>query len=426
MVLSHRRAPLSLRERFAYTPGEIQESLGRLVRQGIATEAVIVSTCHRIEVYIVSAGPPDPGRLGQFLCDDRGMSWAAVQPFARALAGLEVAEHLFRVTAGLDSMVVGEAEVLGQVKAAYAAAKQAGSLGPQIDGLFRWAIHAGRRVRKETELRTVHRSIGTRAVEVASVHLGGLHGRTVLILGAGRVARAVAERARAEAARVVICRRTAARARPLAGQAGEAVPLARLSQELADADVLVCCAAAQNRLVHREQLRHAVAGRQGRPLLVVDLSVPRVVDLGARHLPGIELIDLEGLAGEEAGDDPALGPAIRDGLAIVNQETRAFGAWAAGRQAGAVIVALRRRVDEICALELERLLRRNRFLSRAEAREVLRRALAKVLHAPTAAAREAVASGDYELISSLNRIFGLKDNPGLGGIRQPSGAAPDV
>jgi glutamyl-tRNA reductase len=423
-VLSHRNAPLGLRERFACGPGGTTASLRRLVRQGLATEAALLSTCHRIELYAFSADPPDPDRLGQFLCHDRGLDWELVQPFAGSLVGLEAAIHLFTVSAGLDSTVVGETEVLGQVKSAYTAAKKAGTMGPHLDGLFRWAIHVGRRVRKETPLGTARRSLGKTAVDVASAHLGGLDGRTVTILGAGIVARTVAERAHEAKANLIVCGRTPARARQLAGPRGQVLPLEQLGRSLADTDLLVCCAAAAKTLVNRHELQHAMAGRNGRRLVVVDLSVPRVVDVEANQIPGVELIDLESLAHEGVAENQALTVPIRDGLAIVNEEAQKFATWAAGRQAGAAIAALRGRVEEVCALELERRLSRHRSLSRAQAREVLSAALAKLLHAPTVATREAAARGDFELITNVCQIFGLDESAAMYGVEHHSRAVP--
>lgn len=389
-------------------PQEATETIRRLIRQGIAAQAVILSTCHRIEVY--ATGVREPSALGQFLCDDRGLTWADVQAFARSLAGPEAATHLFRVAAGLDSMITGESQILGQVRTAYAEAKLAGNIGPELDGLFRWAIHVGRRVRRETALGTGGRSLGAHAVTIASAQLAGLGGRTVMILGAGTMARAVAAKARQEDAIVLVVSRTIARARQLAGPKGEAIPLDQLGRGLVRADLLVCCAATSSPVVTQDQLRMAGIARGGRPLLVVDLSVPRVVDPGAKLLPGIELIDLEGLAEAGAATDQMLAPGIEDAEAIVEQEIQWYSEWMAGRQAGDVIAALRSRVETICSLELERCLAGRSSLSRTEAREVLRRSLAKLLHAPTMAARRALLAGDNELIANEFQIFGLDES----------------
>lgn len=410
-TVSHRHAPLSLLEQLAYPPAEIEPSLRWLVQQPGVREAVILSTCHRVEVYVSASAAegPSPASLGRLLAVQRGVPGPPVDGAGLRLAGNDVATHLFSVSSGLDSMVVGEQEVFGQVRAAFASARQARTVGSELDGLFRWAIAVGRRVRRETGLGRSGQSIARQAVEVAAKRLGGFRGRTVLVLGAGKLARAIVDRLVSEPEKLILCNRTPSNATQLTTSREQVYPFEELERGLAAADVCFSCAAADMRLIREDTAARSMVGRKARPLLIVDLSMPRVVDAGVGHVPGVEVVDLERLASLAQGDAPELPVAVSHGIRIVEEEVARFATWSAERQAGDLIAALRGRVEDICRRELDHALGDHSLLTRDEAYRILQRALANLLHFPTVAARQAAASGDDALMATLRRVFQLAE-----------------
>lgn len=418
--VTYSHAPLSTLERVAYGADEVPPRLQQLVQLPKVWEAAILSTCNRTEIYASFAGPPEPERLGWFLAADRGVPGDELRPLLTTKTDQAVVHHLFRVAAGLDSMVVGEVEIQGQVRAAYALARGAGTVGGELEDLFRRAIEVGRRVRRETALGTSGRSLGHSAVKAGAAALGGLAGRTVLVVGAGKIARAAVDRVQEEAAHLLVWNRTEERALQLAGARARVLPLGQLRQGLARADLVICCSAAPPPLVSRVDIRRTMAARNGRLLAIVDLSVPRNVDPAGKEIPGVRLIDLDDLDRERAQDGPRLTDAIRDAEQIVEDEADGVVARAASREAGALIAALRRDVEELCTQEMERVLRGRQSADREVALAALRGALAKLLHRPTILAKEAAASGDSNLIADLRRIFDLKETK----TRDALGAGP--
>lgn len=281
-------------ERVAYGEDEVPALLGRLSRLAPLREAVVLSTCNRTEIYATCDASADLDRLGRFLALDRRVGWDELRSALVTETGQDAVRHLFRVAAGLESMAVGEAEIQVQVRAAHGNAQEAGTVAGKLDAAFRWALRAGRRVRQETALGTVGRSLGRSAVEAGAAALGTL-GRTVLVLGAGKIARAVTERARGEGAHLRVWSRTEAHAERLAGSAEGVLPWAQLQRGLVQADLVICCCAAPPPLLAGAEIGRAMAARKGRPLTIVDLSVPRNVDPAARQVPGVRLMDLDAL-----------------------------------------------------------------------------------------------------------------------------------
>ncbi len=406
---SHHHTPLALLDRLAYRPDELPAGLAQLVAAAGVREAVILSTCNRTEVYATFAGTPDVARLARFLAEDRGVEPGVLGPALALRTGGDTVGHLFRVAAGLDSMVRFEIEILPQVRAAADAARGAGTLGVELDGLFRRAVSAGRRVRREVAVGTPRRSLGRSAVDAAAAALGGLCGRTVLVLGTGKIATVVVERVRELAATPLVCSRSQERAERLAGRAGRALALAGLDHGLAAADVVVACTAAPRLLVDAGQVGRVAATRTmaGAPLVLVDLAVPRTVDPAVRGVPGALLLDLEDLGQASLQDTARLAAALGAGERVVEEEARRFMAWTAGRQAGPIIAALRRSAEELCERELERALAGRSSIDRVAAGAALRRAVAKLLHGPTVMVRQAAATGDSRQLADLCRMFDL-------------------
>jgi glutamyl-tRNA reductase len=408
---SHHHAPLALLDRLAYRPDELPAALEQLIATAGVRAAVILSTCNRTEVYATFAGPPDAARLARFLAEDRGGEPGALGPALALRTGGDTIRHLFRVAAGLDSMVRFEIEIQAQVRAAAELARGAGTLGMELDGVFRRALSVGRRVRREVAAGAPRRSLGRSAVDEGAAALGGLRGRTVLVLGTGKIATVVVERVRELAAVLLVCSRSRERAGRLAGREGRVLELAGLDRGLAEADLVIACTAAPRLLVEAEQVGRVAAARTiagaAAPLVIVDLAVPRTVDPAVRGVPGALLLDLEDLGQASLQDAARLAAALQAGERLAEEEARRFLAWTAGRQAGPIIAALRQSAEELCERELERALGGRSSIDRVAAGAALHRTAAKLLHGPTVMVKEATAAGDSKQLAALCRMFGL-------------------
>jgi glutamyl-tRNA reductase len=407
--VSHHHAPLALLDRLAYRPDELPAALAQLVATAGVREAVILSTCNRTEVYAMFAGTPDAGRLARFLAGDRGVEPGALGSALALRTGSDTVRHLFRVAAGLDSMVRFEVEIQAQVRAAAELARGAGTLGIELDSLFRRALSVGRLVRREIAVGAPRRSLGRSAVDAATVALGGLRGRTVLVVGTGKIATVVVERLRELGAALLVCSRSQERAERLAGRKGRALAMVDLDRNLAEADLVIACTAAPRLLVDAEQVGRVAAARTmaGAPLVIVDLAVPRTIDPAVRGMAGALLLDLEDLGQASLQDTARLAAALDAGERVAEEEARRFMAWTAGRHAAPVIAALRRSAEELCQRELDRALAGRSSIDRVVAGVALRRAVAKLLHGPTVMIREAAAAGDSKQLAALCRMFDL-------------------
>jgi glutamyl-tRNA reductase len=291
--LSHHTAAVSLRERFAVPEPETAAVLAALREKAGCAEAVLLSTCNRVEIYGAARGAERAMSAAAGLL--RGQAGQAA-PFYR-LTGPPVVRHLLRVAAGLDSMVLGETEILGQVKDAYAAAFGAGHTGASLNHLFQQAFRVAKLVRSETSIGRGAVSVGSAAARLAGSVLGDLSACRALLLGAGEagecVARSLGVRGLKE---LLICNRTASRAEALAAAlGGQPVPFGHWRDQLATADIVIASAAAPERLLSAGELAPVLAVREGRPLFLLDLAVPRDFDPAIRHLPGVVLHDVDAL-----------------------------------------------------------------------------------------------------------------------------------
>src|SRR6266511_4168267 len=297
--LNHRNASVELLERLSIDPERRSKALTVLLDRAHVKEGVILSTCNRVEVYAAIDRFHDGGdAVRRFLTDFHGVHAGQLADYLYAYYGDRAAQHLFAVASGIDSMVVGEAQILGQVREAFQAAQTEGTVGPVLSGLFARAIKVGRRARSETAIGAGLASTLTVGLRVAEAQLGGVAGRRVLLVGAGRLARQAGRALRqAGAGELVVANRTAARGAALARElAGRAVPLDGVEDELAGADLVVAATAGSRPTVTSAAVAAALARRPStRPLVILDLGVPRDVEPEVRHLPGVVLADLDGL-----------------------------------------------------------------------------------------------------------------------------------
>jgi len=384
--VSHHAAPLEVRERLAFGPDTLPsalEALGRATREG-----VLLSTCNRTEVYAV-VGHHRTGRdqLVRFLVESTGLPAPAFTGVAYDHWQEEAVRHLFRVAAGLDSMLVGEPQILGQVRAAFEAAARLGSAGPVLSRLFRQALEVGKKARTETGISRKAISVSFAAVELARQTLGSLEGQTVLVAGAGEAGELAARTLLKHGARrLLVWSRTQERARAVAARCGgTAVGSDALEEACVQADVIIACTAAPRPILSRALLAAALARRPERPLLVVDIAMPRDVEPEAAKLPGLHLRNLDDLRALVAANLEARRGEMAAVEALIDREVPRFLAWRDSLDSTPAIRALLAHAEAIRQAELERALRRLPELSERD-REIvtaLSRAIVnKLLHEP--------------------------------------------
>ena len=410
--LSHRSAPVDLLERVALPAEGVTKLLADVLASDHATEAFVLSTCNRVEVYAeVDKFHGGLAQVSELLARRAGIDLDELTPHLYVHYEDRAVSHLFSVACGLDSMVVGESQVLGQVRVALRTAQDAGAAGRQLGALAQQALRVGKRARTETGIDRAGRSLVTAGLEVAGQVLGPLDGTEVLVVGAGAMsALAATVVAQGGAARVVVANRTLERAeRVAAAVGGDAVPLDSLPAALASADLVVSCTGAVGHVLDTELLTAAVAGRPDRPLVVLDLALPRDVDPVAHDLPGVTVVDLETLAGVLATSEHAADvEATRE---IVVEEVAAFLGWQRAVSVAPTVVALRDMADAVVRAELVRLTGRLPDLdphARAEIEQTVTRVVDKLLHAPTVRVKQlAEEPGGQSYADALNKLFGL-------------------
>ncbi len=412
--VSHKTAPLDLRERLSLTEGRAVAALRELTEAATITEAAAISTCNRTELYLVVSDPveAESEALG-VLTRKAETRPTELLGHLYSLRGTDAGRHLLRVTAGLDSMIVGEAEIQGQVKRAYELALVEGATGPILNRLFRGALAAGGRARNETAIGERGVSIPSVAVEVAQRALGDLADRRVLMIGAGATAELVA---RALVARgvdtVFVANRHHDRALGLAQRFdGEAIRFESLPEQLSTVDLVVSTTNSPHHIIERDGLEAVMAEREGRPLLLIDIAVPRDIEPACRELSGVsvhDIDDVQQIVERNAG--------VREAEAtraerIIEAELDRFERWLSSLEVVPTIAALRERGDEV----VRRVLAENesRWESLAdgdrERVELMAKAIAsRLLHEPTRRIRRAAGNDDaYQYVSALRELFGL-------------------
>lgn len=425
--VSHKTAPLEMRERLALTEGKAAGVLGELAGSGPITEAAAISTCNRTELYLVVSDPvaAESAALST-LAREAGIRPTELIESLYSRRGTEAANHLFDVAAGLDSMILGEAEIQGQVKRAYELALVEGATGPILNRLFRGALAAGKRVRSETAIGEGGISVPSAAVHLATGHLGDLSSRKVLLIGAGETAELTARALAARGAEAVfVANRRYDRAIGLASRfGGSAIRLDDLPAELAKADIVVSSTNSPHHIVEREELGLVVAEREGRPLLLIDLAVPRDIDPDCREVGGVSLYDVDDV--QTVADRNASGreAEAKRARTIVSSELVRFSRWLESLEVVPTISAMRGRATEV----VERVIAENEGrwdeLSEADRERMGKMAetiAARILHEPTLQLKRAAEREDaYLQIAVLRQLFGLDATS------EPEGAGAEV
>jgi glutamyl-tRNA reductase len=353
---SFRGAGVTVRERVAFSADEIREALTNLVQRGLIAEGVIVSTCHRSEIYSLASDDVAGNALTQFLSEWRGLDRAELEGASFQRSGAEVARHLFRVAAGLDSLALGESEVLGQVRQALFLARESGSTRSVMQRLFESAVAAGKRVRAETEIARHPLSVPSIGFELAMKVFGDLSGRNVLVIGAGETGSLFARHAvEAGVREPTIVNRTEARARELAASVkGRAIPWADLQEALPRADVVVSATASREPVVTREQVEAAMRERRGRPMLFLDLAVPRDIAPDVAEVYNVFAYSIDDL--EEVARDNRVRRSREVPVAekIIEEELESYLSWLGNLSVVPTVVEWKRRLEDHRDAELAR------------------------------------------------------------------------
>jgi glutamyl-tRNA reductase len=406
--LNHRSAPLDVRERFSLTKSQLPGALDAL--QERLGSGVVLSTCNRTEVYtVVKQGAQGHAALDGFLEAEFGVEIEEVRPYLYTLEQRDAVVHLYRVASSLDSLIVGESQILGQVRDAYSAAAAQGTARGVLTRLFHQALRVGKRARRETAIGRNALSVSRACVEMARRSLGDLQSRRGVVVGVGEASKLAAKALRDSGlGSLVVANRTWEHAQELAAELdGEVASLDQLPDLLREADVAVTSTEAPDFLISEPTVREAMALRGDRPLVMIDIAVPRDVDPAVGDLPGVHLYDIDDLEMVAEANRRERQAEVSSVEEIVQQEASRFQSWWISREVVPTIAAMRDRAEEIRQAELQQTFRRLPGLSAAELRrvETLSKALVKkLLHEPTKALLE---RGDRLYTEVVRELFGL-------------------
>jgi len=412
--ISHKTAPLDLRERLSLTEGRAVSALNELTAAEVIHEAAAISTCNRTELYLVVSDTveAESTALG-VLTRQGGIPPTELVSHLYSLHSGQAARHLFRVTSGLDSMVVGEAEIQGQVKRAYELALVEGATGPILNRLFRGALAAGGRARNETRIGERGLSIPSVAVELTQRTLGDLAKRRVLVVGAGETAELVAKALVARGvATVFVANRHHDRAIGLAQRFnGDAVRLEDLPDQLTEVDIVVSATHSPHHIVERDDLARVMEARDGRPLLFVDIAVPRDIEPACREIPQVSVHNMDDVQQIVERNTSGREAEVRRVEPIIAAEVDRFERWLASLEVVPTIASLRERADDVVRRVLDENENRWENVSDADRERLSTMAnaiVSRLLHEPTLRMKRSAGSNDaYLYVSALRELFGL-------------------
>ena len=407
--ISHQSAPLPVLERFALNSDQGEQMLEQLTEY--TPQGVVLATCNRTEIYAHSH-MPDIGaqHLQRFLAQWSGSSWDEISPYLYSYAHWPAVEHLFRVAGGLDSMVIGEEQILGQVRNAMEQAKARGSLDIVLGKAFQSAIRAGRRVRAETTISRNAVSVSSVAVGLAKRHFGDLGSLRVLLISAGEAGKLASRSLVAQGVRhLEVTSRSFERAVALADRmGGQAIPFHQMETSLEQADLVITATSAPDHVLTLAQMRRVMVQRHSKPQVLVDIAVPRDVDPEVAAIEGLSLYNIEDI--QRYVDDNLLLRTLErdDALSIIDEEVKHFQEWWRSQEVRPTIAALRRKAESIREQELRKTWRRLPNLSNEEREriEAMSKAIAKkLLHDPFTYLKE--RRDDEDSIATIQELFGL-------------------
>jgi len=395
--VNHKTAPIALRERIAISREELPEATRALAAVEGVTECMIVSTCNRVEL-LAAVESPDADLTG-FLLQHFGLEKSLLEPHIYQRSDRDAVRHLFRVAASLDSMVVGEPQILGQVKDAFAVARAAGTIAGQLEHLLQSAFAAAKKVRTETEIGSNSVSIASVAVDLAKKIFGSLQGRTVFLVGAGKMSELAARHlVQQGAGAILVSNRTEERARRMAAQfAGRVIPYEQMYEAASDADIVISSTGSPHSIFRKEHGQAFMQRRRNRPMFFIDIAVPRDVDPAMGKLEGIFVYDIDDLQAVAAAHMEERSREASDAETLIAGEVERFHQKQRAVNVAPAIVALQRQAEEIRQAELKRVQARLGGLSAEQisAVEALTRGLVnKFLHPPMQALKQAAREGD--------------------------------
>lgn len=434
--LSHHTAPLEVREHHAFPASRMEAALVALRDYEAVREAVMLQTCGRLEIYAeLSDYEAGVAQLKSFLLNFRhGMVAYDLESYLYTLLGQQAVEHLFRVSTGLDSMLIGEAEILGQVKDAYIAAQEAKSLGKTLHRLFREAMSAGKAARTQTAIGDESTSIATAAIELAKKHFGTLADRNVVVVGAGKMGRTAAKRLRGEGTQnLIVTNRTMKHAQDIVSDIGfgHAVELPGLIDALSSADIVVTSTGASHFVLTPDVVAAAMARRPDHSLFIVDIAVPRDVHPDVAAIANVKLVDVDGLKSHVDDKLEVRREAIPQVEEIIEEFIGRFQQWYQSRVAVPAIASLTKKAESIRIAELERLFSRCPDLSEREKMLITGMSMtiiSKLLHTVVTKIRDKAVSNHSEALAHvriLDELFDLNIAEELAKVR-PSLPALDV
>lgn len=412
--LSHRTAPVEVRERLAVAPNRLQQELREIANSLQLDEALLISTCNRVELYATSPDPVGAAKNAKEALAKR-LPDPGTENVLYQERGIDVIRHAFRVASSLDSLVVGEPQILGQVKEAYDAAKGAGTVGTLLGRCFTQAFAAAKRVRRETGIAEGTVSVSSIACELAKKIFGNLEGRRTLLLGAGEMGESAARSLRQTGTTLHVINRSEERARLLAESCGgRAVSYERLPVELAEADVVVSSTASPHFILTPELMKGVVRTRRHRPLFIIDIAVPRDVDPRVGNMDNVFVYDVDDL--QQVAEENLAVRAREAALAerIIEEEVETFLIWRRSLELAPTIVALRKRFGQVAEEELRRALPRLQNLSepdRAILEAMSRSLVNKLLHQPMMQLKAGAGGPDGALlIDAVRRLFAIAED----------------
>jgi glutamyl-tRNA reductase len=422
--LSWRTAPVSVREKLAFRDDEIRATLGELRATGSVGEAILLSTCNRVEIYGAArvAGSPTAvtaatAEARRFLAASRGLSAEELSEFLYERTDEEAVRHLFRVAASLDSLVVGEAQILGQLKSAFGAAAQAGAAGATLRRCMERAFGVAKRVRSETGICRGAANVSSVAVELARRVFGELTGKMVVVVGAGKMSDLAARHLRGDGAGgILVTNRSAEAAHELAARVqGTARPWQELASTLAMADVVISSTGATEPILTRKLIKGAMKARRQRPLVVIDIAVPRDAEPAVGEIDGVYLFDMDDLERVVAENRKLRAREAEEAARIVDEEAARFERWLRTQTVVPTIRALRDHFTAVARAEADRAIAAAQARGGTEAQaEAIRRTaeliVAKLLHGPMTALKSEQAEGDVDaLVTAARRLFSLAE-----------------
>jgi glutamyl-tRNA reductase len=410
--INHKTAPVDIREQAAFPEERLPDALRDIREKGVAGEAAIVSTCNRTELYC--GIEDDAAPLFDWFCDYLQLDRDAIKPYIYELPNDEAVQHAFRVASGLDSLVLGEPQILGQMKDAFASAHKAGATGKMLNRLFQQTFSVAKTVRTDTAIGASAVSVASAAVTLAKQIFADLSKQTALLIGAGEMIELCARHLKENGVgHIIVANRTLERAELLAGEVGaEAIALAEMPSRLADADIVISSTASQLPILGKGTVERALKLRKHRPIFMVDIAVPRDIETEVGALNDVYLYTVDDLKDVIQENMKSRMAAAEEAEKIIDMKVGEFMRWVKSLNAVPAIRSLRESADSIRASELKKA---QRALESGEKPEVVIEQLArtlthKIIHDPSAVLRQADHDGDTMLLEAAKRLFNIEDD----------------